>query len=111
MSATLDQVELIVGETPHLLIGDKAYDSDKLDRELQDRGTQMVAPHIRGRRRKNTQDGRVLRRYKRRWKIERLFAWLFNNRRLVTRYERHPLNFLGFLHLACAMILMRRVLR
>lgn len=111
MKETLDQVEHILGDTPMRLIGDKAYDSDKLDEQLAERGIEMIAPHIRGRRKKNTQDGRVLRRYKRRWKIERLFAWLFNNRRLVTRYERHPLNFLGFLHLACARILMRRVLR
>jgi transposase len=50
-----------------------------------------------------------LRRYKRRWKIERLFAWLQNSRRLVTRYERRAANFMGFLHLACAMILLRHL--
>lgn len=56
-----------------------------------------------------TQDGRHLRRYKRRWKVERFFAWLFNFRRLVVRYERHPWNFFGFLHLACAIILLRHL--
>jgi len=34
-----------------------------------------------------------LRRYRRRWKIERLFAWLQNFRRLVVRYERYAENF------------------
>lgn len=34
-----------------------------------------------------TQDGRKLRGYKRRWKIEHLFAWLFNFRQLVVRYD------------------------
>jgi transposase len=48
----------------------------------------MIAPHRRKRRRPKTQDGRKLRRYKKRWKIERLFAWLGNFRRLVVRYER-----------------------
>ena len=56
-----------------------------------------------------TQDRRPLRRYKRRWKVERLFAWLQNSRRLVTRYERRAANFTGFLHLACAMILLRHL--
>ena len=47
------------------------------------------------------------RRYKRRWKMERLFAWLQNFRRLVTRYERHAENFQGFVHLGCMVILLR----
>jgi transposase len=46
---------------------------------------------------------------RRRWKIERLFAWLHNSRRLVTRWERHVDNFLGLLHLACARILLRHL--
>ena len=40
-------------------------------------------------------------------KAERLFAWLYNFRRLVTRYERHAANFEGFLLLGCLMILLR----
>jgi hypothetical protein len=59
----------------------------------------MIAPHRRGRVRPKTQDGRPLRRYRRRWKIERLFAWLGNFRRLVVRYERHALNYLGLVRL------------
>ena len=42
----------------------------------------------------------AVRRYKRRRKVERLFTWLFNFRRLVVRYERYDTDFLGFLHLA-----------
>ncbi|MCW5205584.1 transposase, partial [Desulfobulbus sp. F5] len=69
------------------------------------------APHRRGRKKPKTQDGRKLRRYKRRWKVERLFAWLQNFRRLVVRYERHLGNFLAFLQLACSVILLRFILR
>jgi len=58
-------------------------------------------------RKPKTQDGRPLSRYKRRWLVERLFAWLQNYRRLVTRWERHAENFLGFLHLGCICILLR----
>lgn len=60
------------------------------------------------RRRAPTQDGRPLRRYRRRWKVERLFAWLFQFRRIVTRWEHHLYLYRGFVQLACAMILLRR---
>ncbi len=99
----------MVDQVPKRLIGDKAYDSDQLDTRLrQEWGIEMIAPHRGGRKRKASQDGRVLRRYLRRWKVERLFAWLQNFRRLVVRYERHVENFLGFVHLGCIRILLRR---
>ena len=104
---TLEQ--RFVPDVPERLIGDKAYDSDRLDEELMCRyGTEMIAPNKRNRR-VPTQDGRPLRRYLRRWKIERLFAWLFNFRRLVVRYEYHADNFQGFVHLAAAIILLRHL--
>ena len=62
-------------EKPKRLIGDKAYDSDPLDLAMAGQGIEMISPH-RSRKRSRTQDGRSLRRYKNRWKIERLFAWL-----------------------------------
>ena len=93
---------------PDKLIGDKAYDSDPLDdRLLEDRGVEMIAPHRKGRKKPSTQDGRKLRRYRRRWKVERLFAWLQNFRRLIVRYEYHVENFLGMVHLGCIKILLR----
>ena len=93
---------------PDKLIGDKAYDSDPLDdRLLDDRGVEMIAPHRKGRKKPNTQDGRKLKRYRRRWKVERLFAWLQNFRRLIVRYEYHVENFLGMVHLGCIKILLR----
>ncbi len=94
-------------EPPERLIGDRAYDSDPLDAALRERGIEMIAPHRRNRKKRKTQDGRKLRRYKRRWKIERLFAWLSNFRRLVVRYERRAENYLGFARLGCIVILLR----
>lgn len=96
-----------VESKPEKLIGDKAYDSDTLDVELAVQGIDMIAPHRSNRKRPTTQDGRKLRRYKRRWKIERLFAHLGNFRRLVIRYERSADNFLGFLQLGCIKLLLR----
>jgi transposase len=66
----------------------------------------MIVPHRRGRK-VPTQDGRKLRRYKRRWKVERLFAWSGNFRRLRIRHERKLANFQGFVHLATIIILVR----
>jgi transposase len=104
--ATLDA--RFLAELPTRLIGDRGYDSDALDATLRARyGIEMIAAHRRGRR--QTQDGRPLRRARRRWKIERLFAWLHNSRRLVTRWEYHVENFLGMLQLACARILLRHL--
>jgi transposase len=97
-----------VSAVPDRLIADKAYDSDELDHRLQRQmGIELIAPHRGNRKKQPSQDGRKLRRYKRRWKIERLFAWLQNFRRLVVRYEYHADNFLGMLQLGCAVILLR----
>ena len=93
---------------PGKLIGDKAYDSDKLDDQLfENRGVEIIAPHRKGRKKPKTQDGRKLRRYRRRWKVERLFAWLQNFRRLIVRYEYHVDNFLAMVQLGCIKILLR----
>jgi transposase len=94
-------------EMPRRMIGDKAYDSDPVDRRLSCCGVELIAPHRANRVQPSTQDGRPLRRYRRRWKVERLNAWLQNFRRLVVRYEYHAANFLGMLHLACMIILLR----
>lgn len=92
------------------MIGDLAYDSDPLDQRLRRRGVRLIAPHKANRVRAKTQDGRELRRYCRRWKIERLFAWLHNFRRLVIRWEYHEANFLGLVQLGCLLILMKNYL-
>src|SRR5579864_2744115 len=106
--ATSTLVQMFVPEAPQNLIGDNAYDSDKLDAELRRYGIELIAPHRRNRR-NTTQDLRRMRRYRRRWKIERLFAWLQNFRRLVVRYERYAENFLGMLYLGGCLILLRHM--
>ena len=95
-------------KVPRVLIGDRAYDSDQLDGFLQKRfRVRLVAPHKLNRVKKTTQDGRELRRYRRRWKAERLNAWLKNYRKLAIRYERKGINFLNFTYLAVMLILLR----
>ena len=90
-----------------ILIGDKAYDSDPLDASLRDRGVEMVAPHKKNPKKPATQEGRRLRRYKRRFKVERFFSWIEDFRRLVVRWEYHAANYLGFVHLACIRMLIK----
>jgi transposase len=94
-------------ERPGRLIGDRAYDSDPLDRGLEAEGVELVAPHRSNRKKPRTQDGRALRRYRRRWKVERLNAWLQNFRRIATRFDYYVENYLGFVHLGCIKILLR----
>jgi transposase len=97
----------LLDELPPRLIGDMAYDSDALDERLwRERGVELIAPN-KSNRIVKTQDGRPLRRYKRRWKIERLFAWLQQFRRIATRYEYNFENYLSFLHIGCIKILLR----
>ncbi|XSG75276.1 IS5 family transposase [Herpetosiphon llansteffanensis] len=93
--------------TPERVIGDKAYDRDPLDLALAEQGITMIAPHRRNRTAPATQDGRALCRSARRWKLERLFAWLQNFRRLVVRYEFYLGNFHGCMLLGWMRILLR----
>lgn len=83
-----------------------AYDSDKFDAEPSPDAVAVIAPH-RGNRKQRTQDGRPLQRQRRPWKVERLFAWLQNFRRLVVRHEYWVGNFLGMIHLGCMVLLLR----
>ena len=93
---------------PENLIGDRAYDSDPWDEELRKQGVEMIAPHKSNRTEPKTQDGRRLRRYDRRWIVERFFAWLQWQRRLLVRWEYYSANFLGFVLLAAIVILLKR---
>ena len=105
--ATLDAIQ--AEAQPERVIADKAYDSDPFRQTLAERGIELICPHRTNRTRPKTQDGRKLRRYRRRWKIERTFAWLGNFRRLIVRYERHLLMYRAFFHLACCLILAGRL--
>jgi transposase len=98
-------------QKPLRVIADKAYDSDPLRKRLRQRGIELICPHKRNRVRPATQDGRALRRYRRRWIVERTNAWLGNFRRLVVRYDRSFTIYRAFFHIACFMIVLRRVVQ
>jgi transposase len=92
------------------VIGDKAYDSDEARRRLKRRGISLLVPHRKNHRNVNRQDDRLWDRYKRRYIVERTFAWFGAFRRLVVRYENHINMFVAFLQLACVIITMRKCL-
>jgi transposase len=89
------------------LLYDRAADSPRLRNRLAQRGIDLICPD-RSCRRTKTQDLRKLRRHRRRWRVERTISWLRTYRRLVTRYDQLIQIFLGFVQLACLMIVLRR---
>jgi transposase len=94
---------------PERLIADRGYDSNPARALLVKREIEPIIPKRRNNRKATHQDGRKLRRYQRRWIIERTNSWLQNFRRLVARYERKVKNFEALVHMACALIALKRV--
>ena len=94
---------------PERLIADRGYDSNPARALLVKREIEPIIPKRRNNRKATHQDGRKLRRYKRRWIIERTNSWLQNFRRLVARYERKVKNFEALVHLACALVTLKKV--
>jgi transposase len=99
---------IVIRRRPKRLLYDKAADSDPLRLRLSQRKIELVCKHRVNRAKPAVQDGRKLRRIKRRWKIERAIGWLQNFRRLVTRYEYYAHLFLGFIQAACMLIVLRQ---
>ncbi len=97
----------VTRKRPRRLIADRGYDARALWLSMRELGVDLIVPHI-STRKNRYQDGRKLRRYRRRWIVERTNAWLFNFRRLVVRYERKIETFRAFLYMACALIALRR---
>lgn len=87
-----------------------AYDSGPLRERLRRRGIDLIAPDH-PRRTSKVQDGRKLRRYRRRWIVERTFAWLNNFRRLVVRWDRDLTMYAAFFHVALIVITLRTLER
>ena len=108
IEAILDRTPLPAGRR-YGWIADRTYDSDPLrDRLWDERGIDLICPHRRNRTKPKRQDGRKLRRYRHRWRVERTIAWLHNFRRLVVRWDRNVNIYKAFVHVACIMILVNR---
>ena len=110
LEAMVDAVPAVIGprgrpgrprKRPAKLHGDKGYDYPTCRQLLRRRG---ITPRIA---RRGVESSQRLGRH--RWKVERSLAWLLANRRLTVRYERRADILQAFLHLACALIYLRRL--
>lgn len=96
-------------QRPLRVVADRAYDSDPLRKRLLRHGILLISPHRKNRKAPAFNDGRWLRHYRKRWKIERTFAWLGNFRRLLVRHDHHLHIYEAFFHLACLIITLRHL--
>ncbi len=91
---------------PQHLCLDKGYDDDSVRDEVAARG---YTAHIRGRGeeaqdRAAHPDGKA-----RRWVVERTHGWLNRSRRLLVRWEKKLDNYLAFIQLACAQLILSKL--
>ena len=95
-------------QKPKRVIADRGYDSDPLRQRLRRRGIELIVPYRDNNKHRRYEDGRTLRRYKRRWIVERTNAWLGQFRRLLVRHEYLLSTYRAFFYLACLWITLRR---
>ena len=109
LEATLDSLDIPGKKVqPERLIADKGYDSNKARQLIESRGMLPIIPARKNSTKATHQDGRHMKRYRNRWIIERTNAWLQNFRRWVVRYERSHIIFEGLIHMAFAMMILKR---
>ena len=86
---------------PQGLCLDKGYDDDEVRGLAKEFGyTSHI--HARGEEARKIQHEAGFKA--RRWVVERTHSWMNRFRRILTRWEKRLENYLGFLHLACALI-------
>jgi IS5 family transposase len=95
-------------KVPTPLIADKGYDSDELRDEMAEKNVLLISSHRQNRKHTSRQDGRRMRRYSRRWIVERTISWIGQFRRRVVRYEYHSQIDQALIQLACGYICLRR---
>jgi transposase len=95
-------------QKPKRIIADHGYDSDPLRERLKKRGIELIAQYRNNNKRRRYEDGRKLRRYKRRWIVELINAWLGQFRRLLVCHEHLLSIYYAFFYLACFWITLRR---
>ena len=113
--AETDLIEDAIDDTPVPLpqevpmVADRGYDSDPLRDRLNEQGIELLCPHRKNRTKPSRNDGRKMRRYVRRYVIERTNAWLHSFRRIAYRWERYSFIYHGLVRLACIVIAIRRL--
>ena len=104
----LDDIPVpLPGRVP--LVADRGYDSDPLRDRLAGQGIELLSPHRKNRKKPSRNDGRKMRRYARRFVIERTNSWLHCFRRLANRWEYYSFIYHGFVRLAGIVIAVGRL--
>ncbi len=92
-------------DAPQGLCLDKGYDYEEVRDLLAEFGFTL---HLRTR----GEEAKAIKReagYKaRRWVVERTHSWMNRFRRILVRWEKKAVNYLGLLHLVCAYITLKR---
>ena len=92
-------------EHPQNMCLDKGYDYARVEQEL---AGHAYIPHIRRIGEEKVADGEKI-HPARRWVVERTSAWMKGFRAIRTRYSCKAKNYLAMIHLACALILSRKL--
>ncbi len=92
------------GHAADAFVADKAYDSDGVVAAAKSQGAEAVIPSKKNRKVPREYDKHL---YKERKKIEWFINLIKQYRRVATRYEKTARNFLGFVHVASIMVLLR----
>lgn len=95
---------LIEGSPVEVVIADKGYDSKAVVGAIEAKGAKAVIPCLKNRAVQRDYDRD---RYKDRNLAERFWFKAKQYRRVATRYEKTARNFLGFIHVASILILLR----
>ena len=95
----------VTEENPQNLCLDKGYDYKRVEKELEQ---YFFTPYIRRIGEEKIEDGEK-KHPARRWVVERTNAWLKGFRAIRTRYFHYAENYLAMLHLACALIICRKL--
>ena len=106
VAATLDAIPVerpdSTPEEPQHLCLDKGYAGEPVDHQARKRGYTPHVPYKTNQIPKPKHRGKA-----RRWKVERTHSWLNRARRLLIRWEKKVVNYLGFLHLQFAIVALR----
>ena len=97
-------------QKPKRVIADRGCDSDPLRKRVKKRGIEWIVPYRKNNKQRRYQDRRELKRYKRRWIIERTNAWLGQLRLLQVRHEHLLATYHAFFYLTCLYVTLRRCL-
>lgn len=93
-------------EEPQHLCADKGFDSAKARKAMENRG---YTAHVRSRGEERQEKASIPGHRAKRWVVEACHSWMNRFRKILVRFEKTDVAYLGLIHLACAIIAWRKV--